>query len=85
MKEPTAEEVRGWREQSVGQYFEDMLKQKMEDLKDGWANGGFTGENAEMTIQLNSEAIGKVQQIADILIDLEEMSTDERTTESTEY
>lgn len=85
MKEPTPEEVRGWREQSVGQYFEGMQKQKMEDLKDSWASGDFTGENVEETIQLNSEALGKVQQIAETLLDLEDMSEDERDTESTEY
>ena len=80
----TPEEVRGWREQSVGRYFEELLKQKMEDLKDDWANGDFTGQTPEETIQLNSEALGKVWQIADILLTLEEMSNEPNTDDTEE-
>lgn len=75
---PTPEEWRGWLDQSVGKYFkEEVLKVKLEDLKDDWANGQFTADSAEATIQLNSEALGKTQAYADIILTLEEISTDD--------
>ncbi|MBR9702876.1 hypothetical protein GOV10_02485, partial [Candidatus Woesearchaeota archaeon] len=42
------------------------------------------GESTEATIQLNSEALGKVQQLADIVLTLEEMSTDEQSSDDEE-
>lgn len=74
---PTAEEVRGWMGMGVGKYFNNVLLTQMEDLKDAWANGEFTGSTTEETIQKNSEALGKIQQIAEILLTLEEMSNDD--------
>lgn len=84
LKTPRPDQVRGWLNQRTGRYFRSYCSELMEDLKDNWASGLYTGENAEETIQLNSEAIGKVQQIAELLLDLEELSTDERNTESIE-
>lgn len=85
MIEPTPEEWRGWLDQSVGKAFKVMLEDSVQDLKDSWASGDFTGEDTEATIQLNSEALGKVQQIAEILLTLEEKQKDEEPEESTEY
>ena len=76
-KEPTPEQARGWLNQRVGKYHKAVLFEKVEDLKDMWANGLFTGGTTEETLQLNSEAIGKVQAYADVILDLEEMCTDE--------
>lgn len=78
LAEPTAEEVRGWMGMGVGKYvFNKILPEMMEELKDSWANGEFTGNTTEETIQRNSEALGKVQQLGEILITLEEMSKDD--------
>ena len=77
LKEPKPEEVRGWLDQSVGKYHRALLERMLEDLKDNWANGDYTGSTTEETIQLNSEALGKVQQIAEIIVTLDELSTDE--------
>ena len=77
MIQPTPEEVRGWLDQSVGKYHINQLNQMVTDLKDAWASGDFTGMTNEKTIQLNSEAIGKAQQIGTILLTLDEMCTDE--------
>ena len=77
MTEPTPEEARGWLDQSVGKYFKAILNEKMNDLKDDWANGVFTAEDADTTIQLNSEALGKVGQVADIILTLDEMCKNE--------
>ncbi len=84
MVEPTPEEFRGWLDMSVGKYFKQVLSEKMQDLKDDWASGAFTGLNTEETIQLNSEALGKVQQLADITLTLDELSTDEEEDEEIE-
>ena len=84
LKEPTPAEVRGWLDQSVGKYFLAYLHSEIKELQDDWANGDFTGEVAEITIQRNSEALGKVQQTANVLLKLEEMSTDDEPTEDTE-
>lgn len=82
MIEPTPEEVRGWLDQSSGKYFkQEVIIKKIDELKDDWASGAFTGENNEQTIQLNSEALGKVQQLYDLLLTLDEMCTDEQTDE----
>jgi len=55
------------------------LIERLEDLKDNWVNGDFTGESVEETIQKNSEALGKAQAYADVILSLEEMTEDEPT------
>ena len=84
-KEPTPEQCRGWMNQRVGKYHKSVLFEKVEDLKDCWANGDFTGNSTEETIQLNSEALGKVQAIADVIVTLEEMTTDDSEEENYTY
>jgi len=81
LKQPTAEECRGWLDQTVGKYFKGQLFERLEDLKDNWANGFYTGESTEETIQKNSEAIGKAQAIAETILNLEEMTIDEQDSE----
>lgn len=76
-KEPTPEQARGWLSQRVGKYHKAVLFEKLEDLKDCWMNGDYTGESTEATIQMNSEALGKAQAYADVILSLEEMCTDE--------
>ena len=75
--EPTAEEARGWLGMGVGKYHKAQIVERLEDLKDNWVNGDYTGETVEATIQLNSEALGKAQAYADILLILEEMTEDD--------
>ena len=77
MTEPSVEEARGWIGMGTGKYFKNELVSQLEDLKDSWVNGDFTAESTEATTQLNSEALGKAQAIAEILLTLEEMTTDE--------
>ncbi len=77
LKEPKAEECRGWQEQTVGKYFKAQLFERLEDLKDGWVNGDYTGESIEETIQKNSEALGKAQAIAETILTLDEMKIEE--------
>ncbi len=75
--EPSIEEARGWLGMGVGKYHRAQLMEKLEDLKDGWVNGDFTGAISEETVQRNSEALGKAQAYAEILITLEEMTIDD--------
>ena len=63
---PTAEEAKGWLGQGVGKYHTARLREKIAELQDDWSNGIFTGESVEETIQLNSEALGKVQAFAEV-------------------
>ena len=84
LKEPSPIQARGWMNQRVGKYHKAQLVEILEDIKDNWANGDYTGKNTEETIQLNSEAIGRVQQVAEIILILEEMCTDEDDEEEVE-
>ena len=85
MTQPTAEEFRGWLDQSVGKYFKADLEESMYALMENWANGYYNNpENSEETLLRNSEALGKVQQIAEILSILEENSSEEEDDSSEE-
>jgi hypothetical protein len=78
---PNTEEVRGWLSLPAGKYYKAQLIEKLEDLKDGWVSGQYTGNSIEETVQLNSEALGKAGAIAEELLTLEELSTDEEDTD----
>jgi hypothetical protein len=75
--EPTAEEAKGWINMGVGKYHKAQIIEKLEDLKDNWVNGDYTAETVEATIQMNSEALGKAQAYADVLLTIEEMTEDD--------
>ena len=77
LKEPTVEECRGWIEQGVGKYFKALLFERLEDLKDNFVNGDYTGVCADETAQKNAEAIGRAQAIAEVILTLEEMCIEE--------
>lgn len=74
---PIPEEFRGWLSQSVGKYYKDMLMEMMEELRDGWVNDDYNRESEAQTRRLNSEALGKAKMLAEILVQLEELSADE--------
>ena len=84
LKEPSPEQARGWLNQRVGKFHKAQLVEKIEDLKDNWANGDYTGDSVEETVQKNSEAIGKAQAYADVILTLEEMTEDEQSSEDDE-
>ena len=54
-----------------------QLQQDVQDIKDAWANGNYTGESAEATLQLNAEAIGKVSTCESIIEFIETEGGDE--------
>jgi hypothetical protein len=79
MVEPTAEEVRGWLDQSVGKYHKNQLNEMLQNLMEGWVNEDYNGETLEETNRRNSIALGKAQQLAEIILTLEEMCINEET------
>lgn len=50
------------------------LEKALVDLKDRWANGGFTDRSADGTIQLNSTSIGEAQAYKSILQMIEDIA-----------
>lgn len=63
----TEEEVLEWKSHQVTKEWFKYLKRLREDMKDAWSNGVFTGESSEATAQLNANALGKIQMLADLL------------------
>jgi len=47
------------------------LETYKEEIKNEWALGALTADTLDKTIQLNSEAIGKISVIDEIVIELE--------------
>ena len=61
-----------------------FLQAELLELLEGWGSGNYTAESVEGTVQLNSEALGKYQQMSWILdwvegIADEEMFEDDQT------
>lgn len=77
LTKPVPEQARGWLNQPAGKYHKAYLIEKLEELKDDWVNGVFTGESSEETAQRNAEAIGKAQAFAEVLLELDEITIEE--------
>ena len=73
----TKDEINGWLIHPVTEKHIDRLKEAKEEIKENWARGDYTTESIEGTIQKNSEALGSVGMIDQILIDLEDMEADD--------
>ncbi len=81
-KEPTASEFRGWLDMPTGKYLVDLLKNQIVEIQEGFINGDYTGSSTDETIQLNASAIGAGQAVANILLTLDELKTDEQNTDN---
>ena len=85
MKEPTPEQLRGWLAQPSGEWFVNHLNGRVQELQDDWASGMFNSkESKEETEISNSEALGRVQEIGELLATLEERCIDDESSEDTE-
>lgn len=60
-------EVLEWKKHQVTKEWFKYLRGLREDMKEAWSNGVFTGESSEATAQLNANALGKIQMLADLL------------------
>ena len=61
------EEVLEWKTHQVTKEWFKYLRGLREDMKEAWSNGVFTGESSEATAQMNAQALGKIQMLADLL------------------
>lgn len=59
-KTPEEEEWESARVSRPFQLLFQLLEKWEADLKEAWANGEFTGDSFDKTIQLNSQAIGQL-------------------------
>ncbi len=62
----TLEDFHQWKTLPVTQNLFKVLKDLEDDLKDSWASGLYTSEEAVGTVQLNAEALGKLSAIRSI-------------------
>lgn len=73
----TDQEYKEWRSHPVTQEVLNHLSNQRQDLLEAWAEGVYTKESMEGTVQLNSEALGKVKAISYMLsLDYEEIVND---------
>lgn len=56
-----------WKQHPETKRLFKFLNQISNELTDAWANGRFTTETTDGTIQLNSKAIGKYEAINEIM------------------
>jgi len=78
---PDNDELRSWITQKEGKYLISLLRSDYEDTKEDWVNGLFTVETEDGTIQQNSKALGKCQNLQDVIYILENFG---KTTEEIE-
>ena len=65
-------EIDGWINHPVTKSLQYTLYGDMAGHFESWANGEFTGENADETVQKNSKALGGVAAIEAILVWIED-------------
>lgn len=63
----TLDEWKEWKLHPVTHEFFNSVKARIEEKKSDWANGAFTGESLDASMQKNAEAIGAVIALADLL------------------
>ena len=73
LTEPMPDEVRGWMQMPPGKYLKAWLQSQLAALQENWMNGAYSkGSDG----RFDAEAIGRAQQIAEILLKLEELQED---------
>lgn len=70
VQQPSREEYLEWLRHPVTQAYRQFLRTRLQESKDMWAEGCFTRESVEGTVQLNANALGRAEILAR-LIDLE--------------
>jgi hypothetical protein len=62
----TQEEFLEWKSNPVTSKFFIYLNDTRKEILEAWAEGTFTSESSDGTIQLNAAALGKVRLLADL-------------------
>lgn len=63
----TLDEWKEWKQHEVTKEFFDSIKARIEEKKEDWANGNFTTESSDGTVQKNAAAVGAVAALSDLL------------------
>lgn len=71
------EERAAWTDSPLTKSLRLYLRAQEELLKEKWAAGDYTGEQAYDTIQMNSQSIGHTQAYMDVLDVLEQLKSGE--------
>jgi hypothetical protein len=66
LEKPTYEQAREWHDSRVTQYLLEEIDLTVSEIKDVWAEGGYTGDSTDETSQLNSRALGNVQALLNL-------------------
>ena len=61
------EEWDEWLQHPVTIEFRKAMQTRLDELKNDWANGGYTTETVDGTAQLNARSLGKAQMLSDLL------------------
>jgi hypothetical protein len=64
---PTEAEFLAWESHPVTMLFRDRLEARLNDLKTLWASGAFTDQSQFGTAILNAKAIGRCEEITEML------------------
>lgn len=71
MQKPLKQEVVEWKQSKVTKYLLQYIDDEVKSMQELWAAGGYTMESQSGTIQLNSQAIGSIKGLGQLLDFLE--------------
>ncbi len=64
---PTPESLKGWKSERNTKYFLALMKAEFEEIKEDMVSGLYTTESSDGTAQLTGKAIGKSEQLRDVI------------------
>ena len=71
MQKPIRQEVAEWKQHKVTKFLIKRLEDDTQEIKEMWAQGAYTLESESGTLQVNSQALGSLKAIGDLLDYLE--------------
>lgn len=76
MDKPQKEDIAQWQSSTVTKYFVHRLLENLDDIKDGWADGDYIGEDALATVQRNASAQGTAHALNQLISEIEGLADD---------
>lgn len=71
MEKPKKEDIALWQSSPVTKYLVYRVSENLEDIKDGWAEGGYISEDALSTVQVNASAQGTAHALNQLIAEIE--------------
>lgn len=71
----TKEEKHFWSVSPLTRALKCDIEASIEELKEAWASGSFTGPSMDETAQLNAKTLGMVQALQDIIDQIHSLET----------